>query len=239
VSTGELLLILTAFGAVSAYLGSQRQQVGWLLIAMSALVVELHTVWCFWVPVDEVPRLASVYAVQLAGLMWLAGWLRSRVERPEVKRALYGQQWLLAVLAIGTWIWHASQGLVSLVGHATLPWHIGPVEAVMAIVAPLLLIAFGIAQARLTRRAVWVYGVAVLSGMLGLYIRLSWLGLAPMQVWDTAALIGSAYALFALQRLTQSRPMLHLVMVLPLLALATVPFQLNSPHVSGVLYIWA
>jgi hypothetical protein len=82
---------------------------------------------------------------------------------------------------------------------------------------------------------VWVYGVAVFSSMLGLYIRLSWLGLAPVQVWDTAALIGSAYALFALQRLTQSRPILHLVMVLPLLALATVPFQLNTPHASGVL----
>jgi len=105
----------------------------------------------------------------------------------------------------------------------------------MAIAAPLLLIAFGIAQVKRTRRAAWVYGVATLSVMLGLYVRLSCLGLAPVQVWDTAALLGAAYALFALQRLTQSGPVLHLVMVLPLLALATVPFQLNSPHASGAL----
>jgi hypothetical protein len=235
VSTGELLLILTAFGAVSAYLGSQRRQAVWLFVAMSALVVDIHTVWFFWVPVREMPRLISGYAVQLAGLMWLAGWLRSRVERPEVERALYGQQWLLGVLALGTWIWHGGQGLVSLVGHTALPWRVGPGETAMAIAAPLLLIASGIAQARRTRRAVWVYGVAALSGMLGLYVRLSWFGLAPLQVWDTAALIGGSYALFALQRLTQSRSILHLVIVLPLLALATVPFQLNSPHASGAL----
>jgi len=118
VSTGEMLLILTAFGAVSANLGSRRRQVGWLLVAMSALVVALHTVWFFWVPVHEMPRLVSGYAVQLAGLMWLASRLRSRVERPEIERALYGQQWLLAVLALGTWIWHAGQTLAPLVGHA-------------------------------------------------------------------------------------------------------------------------
>jgi hypothetical protein len=71
--------------------------------------------------------------------------------------------------------------------------------------------------------------------MLGLYVRLSWLGLAPVQVWDTVALIGGSYVLLALQRLTQSRPILHLVMVLPLLALATVPFQFSAPHASGAL----
>jgi hypothetical protein len=243
VSTGELLLILTAFGAVSAYLGSRRRQAVWLFVAMSALVVELHTVWFFWVPVHEMLRFMSAYAVQLAALMWLAGWLRSRVERPEVGRALYGQQWLLAVLALVTWIWHGGQGLAPLVGHAALTWRAGPAETVMAMAAPLLLIAFGIAQARRTQRAAWVYGVAALSGMLGLYVRLSWLGLAPVQMWDTAALIGAAYALFALQQLTPSGPILHLVMVLPLLALATIPFQLHSPYASvallliGVLYL--
>jgi hypothetical protein len=105
----------------------------------------------------------------------------------------------------------------------------------MAIAAPLLLIAYGIGQAKRTRRAVWVYGVATLSGMLALYVRLLWLGLAPVQVWDTAVLIGAAYALVALHRLTPSRPLVHLVMVLPILALGTVPLQLNSPHASGTL----
>ena len=242
-STGEVLLILLASGAASAYLGHQRRQAAWLFAAMSALVAALHTVWCFWAPLHELPRYLSGYAVQLAVLMWLAGWLRNRVERPELGRALQAQQWLLGALALGAWLWHSGQGLAPLIGHGSLAWRMGPGEILLAMAAPLVLIAFGIAQAKRTQQAAWVYGVAALSGALGLYARLLWFGLAPPQVWDTAALIGAAYALFALQRLTQSRPIMHLVMILPLLALSTIPFQLHSPHASvalltiGVLYL--
>ena len=234
-STVEALFILAAFGAASAYLGHQRRQAAWLFIAMSALVASLHAVWCFWAPLYELPRFISGYAVQLAALMWLAGWLRNRVERPELGRALQAQQWLLGALALSAWLWHSGQALMPLMSHTDLAWRMGPGGMLMAVAAPLVLIAFGIAQARRTQQAAWVYGVAALSGALGLYVRLLWLGLAPMQVWDTAALIGAAYALFALQRLTQSQPILRLVMILPLLALATIPFQLNSPHASGAL----
>jgi hypothetical protein len=45
----------------------------------------------------------------------------------------------------------------------------------------------------------------------------------------------TAYALFVLQRLTRSEPLLHVVMVLPLLTLFTVPLQLASLHASGTL----
>ena len=242
-STGEVLLILLASSAASAYLGHQRRQAAWLFTAMSALVAALHVVWCFWAPLHELPRYLSGYAVQLAVLMWLAGWLRNRVERPELGRALQAQQWLLGALALGAWLCHSGQGLAPLIGHGNLAWRMGLTEILLAMAAPLVLIAFGIAQAKRTQQAAWVYGVAALSGALGLYARLLWFGLAPPQVWDTAALIGAAYALFALQRLTQSRPIMHLVMILPLLALGTIPFQLHSPHASvalltiGVLYL--
>jgi hypothetical protein len=66
-------------------------------------------------------------------------------------------------------------------------------------------------------------------------VRVLWVGLAPLQVWDTVALIGASYALFMLQRLTQSTPLLHVVVLLPLLAVATAPLQLASVHTSGAL----
>jgi len=69
-----------------------------------------------------------------------------------------------------------------------------PGEMGAAIGAAVLLMGFGIHQARYTQRAGWVYGVAAFGGLLGLYVRRVWLGLAPVQVWDTVALIGAAYA---------------------------------------------
>jgi hypothetical protein len=130
---------------------------------------------------------------------------------------------------------HALQVVDHLVAARAPHWLIGPGEVGVAICAAVLLMAFGIRQARYTQRDGWVYGVAVLGGMLSLYVRLVGLGLAPVQSWDTVALIGAAYALLALQRVTQSQPVLHVVLVLPLLALGTVPFQLASPHASGTL----
>jgi hypothetical protein len=60
------------------------------------------------------------------------------------------------------------------------------------------------------------------------YGRLLWVGLAPPNLWDTAALMTAAYLLFILQRMTLSRPILNTMMVMPMLALMTVPFQLGS-----------
>ena len=61
-------------------------------------------------------------------------------------------------------------------------------------------------------------------------MRLWWVGLAPVGVGDTAALVAASYGLLVLQRLTGSRGVLHLVLLLPILALLTVPYQLGSAH---------
>jgi hypothetical protein len=47
------------------------------------------------------------------------------------------------------------------------------------------------------------------------------------------ALIGVSYALFILQRSVQSEPLFHVVLLLPLLAVATAPLQLASVYASG------
>jgi hypothetical protein len=151
---------------------------------------------------------------------------------------LQALSWLLmplAVLALLAWTLHALSVFYHLVAAHTPQWLIGSGEVTVAVFAPLLLIALGIRQVWYTQRARWIYAVVVLGCALGVYIRMVWIGLAPVQVWDTAALIGAAYALFIIQRLTLSGPILHVVMVLPLLALGTVPLQLASPHASGAL----
>jgi len=95
------------------------------------------------------------------------------------------------------------------------------------------LMAAGIRQAWWTAPWWWLYGIAVLTGTVWVYVCLLWMGLASVQVWDTVAFIGAFYALFILQQLTQSTPLLHMVLLLPLLAMATAPLQLASVHTSG------
>ena len=246
VPLAERLITLGIVGGVVAARGWQHRQSGWLFAAMSVLVIQLHAGWLFWVPLRQIGLLFPWYALQLAGLTWAVLWLRNRVTRiveahgeagplQAVERAL---SWLLAPLAIlslGAWIAHAFQVADHLVAARVSQGFMSPGEIGAAMGAAVLLMAFGIRQARSTQRAGWVYGVAVLGGLLGLYVRMVWLGLAPVQVWDTVALIGAAYALLAVQRFTQSQPIFHVLMVLPLLALGTVPFQLASPHASGTL----
>jgi hypothetical protein len=246
VPLGERLITLGIVGGVAAARGWQRRQSGWLFAAMSVLVIQLHAGWLFWVPLHQIGSLFPWYALQLAGLTWAGLWLRNRVTRivkahgeagplQAVERAL---SWLLAPLAIlslGTWIAHAFQVADHLVATHVSQWFMSSGEMGAAMGAAVLLMAFGIRQARSTQRAGWIYGVVALGGLLGLYVRMVWLGLAPVQVWDTVALIGAAYALLAVQRFTQSQPVFHVLMVLPLLALGTVPCQLASPHASGTL----
>src|SRR5262249_36090257 len=119
------------------------------------------------------------------------------------------------------------------VGHPR--WLNGSGDAAAALFAAGLLLTLGIRQAWRAQQAEWIYGVAVLGGAIGVYIRLLLVGLAPASVWDTAALMSATYALFVLQRLTRSEPLFHVVLVLPLLTLLTVPLQFASPHATGTL----
>jgi hypothetical protein len=75
----------------------------------------------------------------------------------------------------------------------------------------------------------FIYGFAILVGWLGLYLRLLGLGTVPLNVWDTALLMIGSYGLLALQHRYPTVPALYrLTLLLPTLALLTVPFQLES-----------
>ncbi len=78
------------------------------------------------------------------------------------------------------------------------------------------------------RQSPWTYAAFLWAGALGFYLRLLLLGLGPVTLWDTPALIVVAYGLVFLQRFFDSRPLVHLAYLMPLAVLMTVPLQLAS-----------
>jgi len=81
----------------------------------------------------------------------------------------------------------------------------------------------------------WIDATALLLGVWAGYGRLIVLGLTPFTVSDTAALMAAGYAAFLLHQLTGAKPLYRLALLLPLLALATAPWQLASPWAGGTL----
>jgi hypothetical protein len=123
------------------------------------------------------------------------------------------------------------------VASAAIPphWLIWGGDPLAALLAGALLLAAGIRQACRTHNANWIYGIAAFGGAIGFYIRLVWVGLAPLTVWDSTALMAAAGGAFVIQRLSLSKPAFHLALLLPLLAVCTIPLQAASPHASGTL----
>jgi hypothetical protein len=126
---------------------------------------------------------------------------------------------LLAWCTLLTWGLHVLSMLAALQMGRAPQWLLGRGEGIVAVLAILAWMAVEIDQIRQTPQAWRIYGVAVVGGTVWAYVRLLWVGLAPIQVWDTVALIGVSYALFILQRFVQSQPLFHVVLLLPLLVL--------------------
>jgi hypothetical protein len=76
--------------------------------------------------------------------------------------------------------------------------------------------------------------VLLLGGLAG-YARLLIWGLTPFTPWDTTGLLAAAVVMFLLHQFTGARPWYRLALLLPLLALATAPWQLASPWTGGTL----
>jgi hypothetical protein len=85
---------------------------------------------------------------------------------------------------------------------------------------------------RETAKEIWIASLAILIAGLGIYLRLLWVGFAPPSVWDTAILMGSSYLLLTMQHLYPTYPLYRLTLLLPGLALLTVPLQLESTQTS-------
>jgi hypothetical protein len=231
----EHLCILALLGSYAACRGWQRQQRLWWFASLLAGVLLLHSWWFVWLPPHFVGRLLPWYMLQLAALTWLVCWVEGHFHTPALASALAWIWPLLVWCALLTWGVHLLSVIVACRLDQTPQWLLGPGDAGVAVLAILAFMALGIRQARRTTAPGWVYGVAMLGGSLWLYGRLLWFGLAPVQIWDTVALIGASYALFLLQHVAPSTPLLHIVLLLPLLAVLTTPLHLASLSTSMAL----
>ncbi|NOT55644.1 MAG: hypothetical protein HOP18_13670, partial [Deltaproteobacteria bacterium] len=245
----ERLFSLASLIGITVSLSWRRQQLPWFLSAGVLILVFVHIWPLLWVPPSQIALLLPWYALQLAMLAWVALWvsemLRQRFPAEDnaedqfstktgfpLVAALLAIIWpLVALLAVLEWGVHTFF-LVSSLMETGQPQWLGSGDTSASLSAVALLLALGVRQARESRQSEWVYGTALLGGAVGVYIRLLQVGLAPVSVWDTTALMSATSLLFALQRFTASAPLLHVVMAMPLFTLLTIPLQAASPHAS-------
>ncbi len=138
----------------------------------------------------------------------------------------------------GLWLGlHAYVLAAYLAGLGPASWRFGVPADPLAAGAALTGLA-GLAMVRAWRwpnQPNWIYAAALALALLTGYGRLVVLGLAPFTPWDTAGLLAAAAAAFLLHQFTGLRPLYRLALLLPLLALATAPWQLASAWTGGAL----
>ena len=248
---------LLALAAAVLARGWWQERPFWLKAGVALALAGGHTVWLTgaavfaWTPLVG---LAPWYAAQTVLLMLgcmavrrrLAAWLN--VADPEAKTERFSRLYDLeqAVAGLIPWLltlnglWLGVHGyalVVHLAGWGPPPWRFGvPADPLAASAALLMLAGLTLARAwRSPGEPNWVYATALLLGLLAIYGRLLALGLTPFTVGDTTALMAMGYAAFLLHQLTGSPPLYRLALALPLLALATAPWQLASVWTGGAL----
>ncbi|MGE0824650.1 MAG: hypothetical protein AB7G75_19875 [Candidatus Binatia bacterium] len=257
----ERLLTLAILIDTAAVLGWQRQQQRWLVVTWGMLLVLLHDWPLLWVPMSQASLLLPWYALQLTVFAWALLWWERHLltQQPptatknpssealptDAGHSLLWWAWpLTAGVAVVEWCGHGWVVVSTLASTSQFQWLIPPYDACAALAAVSFLVVLGTRQVRISQSEWWTYGVLILAGLAGVYIRLLINGLAPATMWDTAALIATTYALFILYRLVPLEPIFRAVMVVPFLTLLTVPLQLASSQTgatflsAAVLYLW-
>ncbi len=254
VSVAERLATLAVLGGSAVALGWQFRSRLWIKAAAIMIIVLMHGVWLLWIPLDNVTGLLPWYALQFAVITFALRYYDHAVQISASRKTtthpltlmhevvVASAPWI-GGLAICEWVGHGFLMVEQLMSTNQLPWTAGVWDNMAALSAALVLIALGIWEARRAQSPAWVHAVAFMVAATAVYCRLLWVGLTPVNVWDTVAIMTAAYGLFVLQRITLSKPILNLMMGLPLLALLTVPFQLGSTHAAltllaaGTLYL--
>ncbi len=255
ISLGERLVTVGLIAGVAAFSGWRQQSRFWIYAAALFGALLLHGVWLIWIPWARAGSLLPVFALQFAlitaGLQWLSLHLRERdsgdgeasSERDFARAILSHLVLAAALLSLVEWGAHLLVTTDELLSGLPMSRLSEPWGHATAMATPLVLAVLCILEAARSRRDRWVYATAALVVLAGLYCRMLWVGLAPVSVWDTAAIIASGYLLFALQAVTGSKPLVNLTLMLPLAAIFTVPFQLGSSHAAlslfalGALYL--
>ncbi|QTA92726.1 Uncharacterized protein dnm_088150 [Desulfonema magnum] len=262
-SLSESLLTLGLLAGIFTGTAWIRRSSTLVWIARFLWLILLHTWPLMWIPSDQTqglilwqiwPLLQAQfsrlqilfpwYSLQLSLIIWLLVKIRNlKLEIRNSERFLFFQEKLLGnlsfetSLAVGEWVLHLMVFLRQMTAH--LPMENVWLHGTAAFISAGLLMGLGIRRFYHSQEPGWIYGVALLGGAAGVYLRLLLLGLSPPDIQDTAAIMGTAWCLFMLGRFASSEKLSaalsRLCMSLPLLALLTVPFHLSSPHAAATL----
>jgi len=201
----------------------------WLTIGLIIFLIFSHLIWILEFPNHPVLQFLPWYACQniiLAGILWW--WWKDLQFNQSVTWLIEKSLLILLNISILAWIIHLGFFFSS----RTPPYLFGTLDQGVVIITGLLLMGIWSRQAEGDSL---VYGLAVLITLLGNYVRVLWVGFAPITIWDTTALIITSYGLSAWQHLFNSQALYRLVLLVPIVALFTVPLQLNSLSATGTL----
>jgi hypothetical protein len=244
----ELLLPLAIIMVLSAFWGLWTLRSVWFDLSCVEFFVFLH-LWPFlWLNPHYFLALLPWLALQGAFLAWLFLAIASRFSMLENSSSDQLKRIAVCRMALSYWPWLLSFSLVELIIHGGWVWRQlftdQPIEwlfpdwdSFAAFGAGIIILGFGFRHIRKSLDSNWVYANVMLVMGMGFYMRMIALGLSPVGLWDTSLLIVFAYALFFLQRVFPSKPLFILALFTPLLALLTVPFQLESPEASATLTV--
>jgi hypothetical protein len=226
----ELLLSLAIITCLSGALGERSPRSFWQLIASIEGLAFLHLYPFLWVDTQNVLALLPWYALQLIVLACVCMRLLANTDY-----ARYAA-WLTA-LSLVELSGHGLLIKIWVMTNAPLQFLCAPLDAIAALTTGLIICAIGVRHVRHLPNSSWLYGIVTLLCALAFYSRLLLLGNDPVSLWDTSLLIVFAYSLFFSQRLFPSKPLLNMALLMPVLALFTVPLQLASPETSATLII--
>ncbi|MCI5212563.1 MAG: hypothetical protein D3910_28100, partial [Candidatus Electrothrix sp. ATG2] len=257
-TAGEQLLTLILLGGSGVALGliglSKSHKTGrqWQTGGVALLIIALHIQWKFWLPQAQWAALLPWNALLLTLMGWLAVWIQkkwsvsvaARPDEPfsENKAALWIFSWLaplLSLIAALQWLGHGLFFLTIHIAPSAVSGNeiqlLGSWDNGAAISTGILLTGLWIQKIKNHNLLVYSLTAAIL--LLAAYARLLWAGLAPFTLWDTAALLAAGFAVLIIQRAAPtSLPLYRITLLLPMLALLTVPWQVGSVYAGSTLF---
>ena len=243
IETSERLLNLALLSGLAFVFGfqnkHQKQAKVWMVSGVILFWILLHSLWIVWQPEAEFSSLLPWYALQNALLAIIILLLSSLMEfkalaldEPKAEALDSNIKWLTS-LAAGIWLVHGINFATTLSEGRELHELFGNLDNVAVLITGILLILLWWRNA--ITETMLIYGIAIIIGILIIYIRLLWLGLEPLNVWDTAFLMSLGYILFSFHQFAPSKPLYSLTLLLPLLAILTIPLQLDSIYATTTL----
>jgi hypothetical protein len=235
ISIPETIASLTLIGLTWLCVGVQRRQPTRLSLGVWAMVGLAHAICA---SAESTAHPGGILAWSALGSAILALLLDRwpRVRQPEAGGTSLAALFAgtarktaprVTALAIVEWGLFLAYALSQSTFHDPSS-HLPEELAALASAAITTLIVIG--RVRATGKAMHIYAAAALTAGTLILARVLWVGTAPLTVWDTGAIMAAAYGVLALQGFARSGPLLRLALLLPLLALATVPLQTGSAH---------